>query len=386
MHMYNSDKGPSISIQLLEPMVYLVGPDGNSVLRGSVAIMSAHRSYTLASLELLFEGHLTLSWMTENKRKTKTATQQIAHQSLSLFPTAASTNSLLLSPGTSRCSFEFPLPPQLPATVESSEATVAYALTATMVTNPVRSRHKNPRTTKFTMPLTLAYASPLGGREDAQLMSGDNVVGVIDSLKQFTHWCQYHIIIEKAVAGQPLHMTLGLAPHIRGLVLENTYLEWTERHRVMDCCYGSTIQHRLTASSHHRQHPRIPVNKPWHGAYTFTIPSYLVPSATYAPYYTIDHIVTVTIVISFPAKSQTSSTLVRCRRTIRFQTDMVLAGSAPIANPAVDDSRLPAYHSSQVRHDRLLLQGPPIYTPSSPYLETLCATSARAIMPMHLVE
>lgn len=50
------DKGPLIDIHLLEPDIRLpVEDDGSGVLRGSVSI-TCRKSYTIQSLELLFEG------------------------------------------------------------------------------------------------------------------------------------------------------------------------------------------------------------------------------------------------------------------------------------------------------------------------------------------
>lgn len=50
------DKGPLIDIRLLEPDIRLPADGGNGgVLRGSVSI-TCRKSYTIQSLELLFEG------------------------------------------------------------------------------------------------------------------------------------------------------------------------------------------------------------------------------------------------------------------------------------------------------------------------------------------
>ena len=49
------DKGPLIDIHLLEPDIRLPADDGSGVLRGSVSI-TCRKSYTIQSLELLFEG------------------------------------------------------------------------------------------------------------------------------------------------------------------------------------------------------------------------------------------------------------------------------------------------------------------------------------------
>lgn len=400
------DKGPLIDIHLLEPDIRLpVEDDGNGVLRGSVSI-TCRKSYTIQSLELLFEGfqyiiagtsyilinllyiYTHIMIVLDGDRPLKGERKQIARHPVLLYPVSSNSNTdtdtasdLLLSPGTTQCTFESILPSHLPATLQCPELDIQYSLRATMHYHRITTcnatssskrqwlMRKRIRNTACTIPVRL-IAAP----SSTSLLYHNHG---IDSLKQTTTWCQYRIAFEhrSITAGKIMCILLQIAPHLQGMLLEQVYIEWIERRRVST---QKTSKHlllpiRWVQLDHYgRQHTMTPPlrlgSQPRSFRLAYQVPEHLVPSIQFHDQFAMDHHVVVSMMLSFPAvvkcKNDDSKRYMRrYTKTIRFGTDMrVIDGRQD------QDARLPPYQEYGQSHgsssnSTLIMQGPPVYTP-----------------------
>ncbi|CDH50639.1 predicted protein [Lichtheimia corymbifera JMRC:FSU:9682] len=380
------DKGPLIDIRLLEPDIRLPVDGGNGgVLRGSVSI-TCRKSYTIQSLELLFEGFQYI--ITDGDRPLKGERKQIARHPVLLYPVSSNNTDadtapdLLISPGTTQCTFESILPSHLPATIQCPELDIQYSLRATMHYNRITTTtssnsttskpqwlsRKRIRNTACTIPVRL-IAAP----SSASLLYHNHG---IDSLKQTTTWCQYRIAFEhrSITAGKTMGILLQMAPHLQGMWLEQVYIEWIERRRVSTQKLSKHLllpirwvqldqsgqQHHTIATPPLRlgSHPRS-------FRLAYQVPEHLVPSTQFHDQFEMDHHVIVSMLLSFPAvvkckNDDNKRYMRRYTKTIRFGTDIrVIDGRQD------QDARLPPYQECAKSHgsSTLIMQGPPVYTP-----------------------
>ncbi|KAI7878435.1 hypothetical protein K492DRAFT_196845 [Lichtheimia hyalospora FSU 10163] len=376
------DKGPLIDIRLLEPDIRLPVDDGNGVLRGSVNI-TCRKSYTIQSLELLFEGFQYI--IADGDRPLKGERKQITRHPVLLYPVSSNNNTdadtasdLLISPGTTQCTFESILPSHLPATIQCPELDIQYSLRAIMhynrITTSTSSTSSKPqwllrkriRNTACTIPVKL-IAAP----SSTSLLYHNHGT---DSLKQTTTWCQYRIAFEHCsiTAGKTMCIALHMAPHLQSMWLEQVYIEWIERRRVST---QKTSKHLLLPirwvqlDQHGHQHTMAPPlrlgSHPRSFRLAYQVPEHLVPSTQFHNQFAMDHHVIVSMLLSFPAvvkckNDDNKRYMRRYTKTIRFGTDIrVLDGHQD------QDARLPAYQekSHDSNSSTLIMQGPPMYTP-----------------------
>ncbi|KAI8381297.1 uncharacterized protein BYT42DRAFT_545210 [Radiomyces spectabilis] len=320
-----------LSIQLLEPILFLgANQEAAPVLRGNV-IVHSHRSCTLKKLSLRFDGQLTTQSVENinDIRLKKDCQKSVAQQDLVLHPSSArSAAPLLLHVGTTCFAFEMQLPEGLPESIDCQQAKVRYNLTASMT---YRSTSSLSDTSEDCTQAVQLARLPFEGS-----LTGDNYSDTIDSRKHYASCCQYHVIIDsKAVAlGDNLPISIRIAPIVQNMRIKNVYLQLLERRQVLN-----REEVMKTSQSCHLLHPSkdassiasspLPtddLDKPWQATMYYKIPrdaDGLVHSTSTYPEFSVSHLLFVSMLVSFPALTQNNN-IRRVQHTITFQTPIDL--------------------------------------------------------------
>ncbi|KAI7851798.1 hypothetical protein BDC45DRAFT_537954 [Circinella umbellata] len=357
----------TLDIELLEPVIYLHGRRSDAVIRGSIGV-TVHKPHTLKSLVLLFEGRSRIK-----HGDYKVSRKRIARHQLTIYPTTTTTSNtsssqrpFLLQTGKSRFGFEMRLPPGLAGTLHCKEIKVDYKLMASIQ----YLRHpSSPAIVKrdISKPIYLVR-SPISSTMSA-LVNGENVDACVDSQKQHSRWCQYHITIDQqsVVLGQVLPITLSIAPHLDGLCLEHVYTQIIERRHIRGKKYHGDLNeeedeewetykstHMLLPTACNQQQQEqiddegyspgksIPIREPWQDTLRYHVSSVMEnglvrTSKKESPDYYIDHTVNVSFVISFPVLGRQGETR-RYTKTLMFQADIELLDPNMCSTPPVSSS------------------------------------------------
>ncbi|KAI9269010.1 hypothetical protein BDA99DRAFT_557783 [Phascolomyces articulosus] len=377
-----------LDIELLEPVVHLHGRRADAVLRGTIGV-TVNKPHTLKSLVLLFEGE---SRLLHGNRKV--SRRRIAHHQLVLYPTTPTiatanhqnqhhTSPFLLQPGTSRFGFEMQLPPGLAGTIHCDEINIEYNLVASIQ----YSHHSSSLAViKRRIKKPVHLVRPPWSSTLSVLVDGENIDASIDSRKQHSRWCQYHITIDQRsiILGQVLPITLKMAPHIDGLRLEHLYTQIVERRHVREKeDNGEWETHKYThmllpiqddESSSFTPGKSVSIREPWQGTLSYRISSVMEGGLVRTckrenPDHFIDHTINISFVISFPVLCRRGETR-RFTKTIMFQSDIELLDPNVCYSPPSPKSTLTTIEGTaeQQQHQQsAYIQGlPPYEEPGSP--------------------
>ncbi|KAG2221821.1 hypothetical protein INT45_013317 [Circinella minor] len=384
----------TLDIELLEPVIYLHGRRSDAVIRGSIGV-TVHKPHTLKSLVLLFEGRSRIK-----HGDYKVSRKRIARHQLTIYPTTTTSNTssssssqrpFLLQTGKSRFGFEMRLPPGLAGTLHCKEIKVDYKLMASIqyLRHPSSSAIVKRDISK---PIYLVR-SPLSSTMSA-LVNSENVDPCVDSQKQHSRWCQYHITIDQrsVVLGQVLPITLSIAPHLDGLCLEHVYTQIIERRHIRGKKHHGDLNeddgdeewetykstHMLLPMDCNQQQEQqideegyspgksIPLREPWQDTLRYHVSSVMEnglvrTSKKESPDYYIDHTVNVSFVISFPVLGRGGETR-RYTKTLMFQSDIELldpnmCSTAPVLTSSTTSSTLSSPSPSFLSLNEMWMKG-----------------------------
>lgn len=271
-----------------------------------------------------------------------TATKNITTNNLVLHPTpdAPSQQSLLLNSGTTRFSFEMPLPSGIPETVHCTQVNVDYNLTLSM-------DYKQASGITYKMHEEIVKDIILARLPESGILTGDDYPNTIDSHKHFSNWCQYRITLDKkAIAlGSSLPLHIEVAPTVKGLRINQVFLQLLERRNVKpehDTQKSSQLCHFLRPD-HAMALPAQPLDAPWEGKCDYLIPDdgSIAHSTESYPGFQVTHTLLVSLLISLPDDKDGVQKV--NTRTISFQTQLDVLDSHFSQLGDVDVGKLPAY-------------------------------------------
>ncbi|CEP18044.1 hypothetical protein [Parasitella parasitica] len=357
-----------LSIQLLEPIVFIDSNlETSPVIRGTVNV-NFQKSCIIEKLELDFNGILRTRWT--QAEKTKENQQNIASSHLQLYPTAeqvASSPPLLLNSGSTRFSFEMPLPARIPETISCPQVNVEYTMRASL-------HYKKEGASQMLEEIKKQII--LARLPDTGMIAGENCPATIESHKHFSNWCQYRITIDtkSAVLGSKLPLRIEIAPTAKELRLKQVFLQLVERRNVnlnQDSNSDRTSQsvHFLyPAKGSSLFLPNRPITENWQGSCLYQIPNDNTISHSTQKYSTfyVSHLLLVSLLISIPDSTNTNGR--HTIRTISFQTQIDLLDSHVAQLGDCEFTKLPSYDCpisfeeiEALKRHGLDMEGPPAY-------------------------
>ncbi|KAI8636349.1 hypothetical protein BD408DRAFT_426262 [Parasitella parasitica] len=371
--MWNRKSSASklLSIQLLEPIVFIDSNlETSPVIRGTVNV-NFQKSCIIDKLQLDFNGILKTCWT--QAEETKQNQENIAFSHLQLYPTseqAASSPPLLLNSGSTRFSFEMPLPAGIPETVSCPQVNVEYTMSASL---------KYKKDSASQMHEEIKKQIILARLPDMGIIAGENYPATIESHKHFSNWCQYRITIDtkSAVLGSKLPLRIEIAPTAKELRLKQVFLQLVERRNVtliQDSSPDRTSQsvHFLyPAKGSALFLPNRPITENWQGSCLYQIPDDNTISHSTQKYsnFHVSHLLLVSLLISVPDASHTNGR--HTTRTISFQTQIDLLDSHVAQLGDCEFTKLPSYdcpvsleEMEALKIHGLGMEGPPAYEES----------------------
>ncbi|KAI8337072.1 hypothetical protein BC941DRAFT_452698 [Chlamydoabsidia padenii] len=356
------DQQPTLSIQLLEPVVY-IHSGNHPVLRGVIDITS-FRPIAISSLVLGFKGNLDyrLSKLDISGQK------EFAQSSLPLYQSSSSKPLIIHhSPGAppSRFVFEMPLPHQsqnhdqqgLIQSIRCNEFQVKYHIRAKLEYQPQSTKEKDGEelmTIIKSRPQPIVILQLPTHNDDSTFYTSDNMLASIDSRKQTNHWCQYRVHIDKrfAALSSMLTVSIGIAPLIQGLKLRQASMHIVQRFTIitnrrqtfsrppipLECLFQSTPYPSTSSTTG---------TGLYEGEFRYKIPSSssqhsigLVPSNR-SNLVNVEHHLVIHLTVTYPKVSH-DGILRRARRVLTFQSEFELLH--PFMADPDELLRLPAYH------------------------------------------
>ncbi|KAI8063165.1 hypothetical protein BC940DRAFT_307728 [Gongronella butleri] len=222
-------KTKNVYVQLLEPMLSIYNPMP-AVVRGSI-VVQFDVAVVVKRLSITFAGHLLFY---DDERGNHHDHHHFGHQHQHLYDQDGGTQ-LVLPPGTHTFTFDMPLKASstLPSTVAGPQMRVAYDLQAGLEYQWV-----NDQKTMVQCASQAVHLVQLPSYDDFWI---DNMMATIDSQKQSTEWCSFHVLVDRRMApiGVPLHVHVSMAPHCERLKVAKVVVELTQR-----CMYASKITYR----------------------------------------------------------------------------------------------------------------------------------------------
>ncbi|CAO3703855.1 unnamed protein product [Rhizopus stolonifer] len=213
----------NLSIQLLEPVIF-VGSHINTspVLRGIINI-SSYKKCSMKQLAIHFQGVAKIRFVLNNKLTSDE--RLITRKDLTLYSSLHDEiDKPLNSDSNALFSFELPLPTGLPETIQSPQIQVSYQFTLSM--DYIKNKKKlSQRANKSVIVVRLPHSG---------LLAGENLPEMIGSRKHISPWCQYRITIQKSVAlGSTLPIQFELVPMVKGFKLKHVFVQLLERRTVI---------------------------------------------------------------------------------------------------------------------------------------------------------
>ncbi|KAG2191376.1 hypothetical protein INT46_001753 [Mucor plumbeus] len=336
-----SSVSKSISIQLLEPIVFIGSNiETSPVIRGTVNI-NFQKSYILEKLQIDFNGLMKTEW--KQAEKTKQNQQSIAASHLQLYPSSESALSppLLLNSGSTRFSFEMPLSAGIPETISCSQVNVEYNITVSLYYKKDGSSLMHE---EIKEPIVLARLP------DSGMIAGENYPATIDSHKHFSNWCQYRITIDtkSAVLGSKLPLKIEIAPTVKELRLKQVFLQLVEKRVITPTednidRTSQSVHFLYPAKGTMLSLPNRPLNQNWQGDCLYQIPDDKTISHSTQKYnnFRVSHLLLISLQISVPDSTNINSR--HTTRTISFQTQIDLLDSHVAQLGDREFTKLPSY-------------------------------------------
>jgi hypothetical protein len=295
----------------------------------------------------------------------------IATNSLQLYPTVTA-SPLVLNSGSTRFSFEMPLPAGIPETIHCPQVKVNYTMTVSI--DYQRSATSSMLQHQVEKQIILARLPESG------MLAGENYPYTIDSHKHFSQWCQYRITIDtkSAALGSKLPVKIEIAPTVKELKLKQVFLQLLEKRMVTPELDGversvQSIYFLYPAKGSKMVLPIKPLISNWEGQCLYQIPddkSICHSTQTYS-HFRVNHVLLVSLVVSLPdTKANQQYTNDRySTRTLSFQTQIDLLDSH--VSQLGERDKLPCYNCpisieemEKLNSHGLSMEYPPTYEES----------------------
>ncbi|KAI9476573.1 MAG: hypothetical protein EXX96DRAFT_577613 [Benjaminiella poitrasii] len=293
---------------------------------------------------------------------------------LQLYPVTSATEPvvpLLLSPGSTRFSFEMPLPAGIPETISCPQITVDYNITVCM-------EYKKTTQSAGVLHEEIKKRVILARLPDNGMLTGENYPITIDSHKHFSNYCQYRITVDKksAALGTTLPVKIEIAPTVKDLRIKQIFLQLVEKRTV-----SPEEGEEKTSQSVHFLYPTKgssialptrPLYTNWTGNFLYQIPDEKTISHSTQSYsqFHIHHILLVSLLVTFP-ETHGQHYGRHVTRTISFQTQFDLLDSH--LSSEREYTKLPSYNCpvsieeiEKLYQHGLGMDNPPSYEESLP--------------------
>ncbi|KAF1806184.1 hypothetical protein V8B55DRAFT_1454618 [Mucor lusitanicus] len=364
-----SSVSKSLSIQLLEPIIFIGSNlETSPVIRGTVNV-DFQKSCIIKKLQLDFSGMMKTQWT--QGEKSRRHQQNIADSHLQLYPTSESALSppLLLNSGSTRFSFEMPLPAGIPETISCSQVNVDYSITVSLDYKKDGASQMHEEIKKQVV---------LARLPDTGMIAGENYPATIDSHKHFSNWCQYRITIDTktAVLGSKLPLKIEIAPTVKDLRLKQVFLQLVERRTVTPTVDNvdhttQSVYFLYPAKGHTLTLPNRALGQNWQGSCLYQIPddNSVSHSTQKYNYFGVSHLLLVSLLVSIPDSTSPNGRFTT--RTISFQTHIDLLDKHVAQLGDREFTKLPSYDCpisieeiEALKRHGLGLECPPTYEES----------------------
>ncbi|EPB91592.1 hypothetical protein HMPREF1544_01514 [Mucor circinelloides 1006PhL] len=336
-----SSVSKSLSIQLLEPIIFIGSNlETSPVIRGTVNV-DFQKSCIIERLRLGFNGVMKTQWTQGDKSRQNQ--QNIADSHLQLYPTSESALSppLLLNSGSTRFSFEMPLPAGIPETISCSQVHVDYNISVSLDYKKDGASQMHEEIKKQII---------LARLPDTGMIAGENYPATIDSHKHFSNWCQYRITIDTktAVLGSKLPLKIEIAPTVKDLRLKQVFLQLVEKRTVTPTAdnedhTSQSVHFLYPAKGCMLALPNRPLDQNWQASCLYQIPDDNSVSHSTQKYssFRVSHLLLVSLLVSVPDSANPNSRFTT--RTISFQTQIDLLDKHVAQLGDREFTKLPSY-------------------------------------------
>lgn len=300
-------KTSCISVQLLEPTIYVNSKsDLNNAIRGTIDI-NLTRTTTIKSISVRFDGKMETKGSAfdiidaTGKLGKKKA---MARQRLVIYPTMEQENvycPLVLQAGLTHYGFEMQIPSRLPESIDCPDIKVGYYVTAVIEYESqtfLGSRFIKECAKQQVHVTRLPYENIILS-DDAQ---------PVDSRTHRSSLLHYQILVsKKAVAlGSELPITFRFMPQHEQLFIDRVGIQLLERREICkrgQCHTSYSIQN--IAPSNSTQFPKHPLSELWEGTLDYTIPENksIVHSTSAYSEFNVSHTLLVSLALSIPQSS-----------------------------------------------------------------------------------
>lgn len=275
--------------------------------------------------------------------KSRQNQQNIADSHLQLYPTSESALSppLLLNSGSTRFSFEMPLPAGIPETISCSQVHVDYNISVSLDYKKDGASQMHEEIKKQII---------LARLPDTGMIAGENYPATIDSHKHFSNWCQYRITIDTktAVLGSKLPLKIEIAPTVKDLRLKQVFLQLVEKRTVTPTAdnedhTSQSVHFLYPAKGCMLALPNRPLDQNWQASCLYQIPDDNSVSHSTQKYssFRVSHLLLVSLLVSVPDSANPNSRFTT--RTISFQTQIDLLDKHVAQLGDREFTKLPSY-------------------------------------------
>ncbi|PHZ13255.1 uncharacterized protein RHIMIDRAFT_251310 [Rhizopus microsporus ATCC 52813] len=351
--MWPLTKPNNIEIELLESVVY-IGPHTrtNPIVRGVVRV-SNNRTSHIHILNILFVCDIKTKYCYNNKFSCDK--KSITGDRLTLY--CSHRKPLVInSDSATQLSFEMPLPSEIPETINCPQIHVNHHVTLDVeYYYDQRKLYQQIR-----KPVIIARLP------DCRMLTGENLLEMIDSRKNESSWCQYRITIKKKAAplGSRLPIQFEIAPLIPGVKLKEIYVQLMERRTVVPDVdrVERTTQSCFFIYPVKNSSFQLPTNileSPWEATVEYQLPSKMAHSTETYQNFFVNHLLLVSLVFQVPESENSTK---HTTKSISFSSSIDL-----LHKHTANATRLPTYHSlvsadeTIHRHTINLDQPPPDY-------------------------
>ncbi|KAI8878366.1 hypothetical protein K501DRAFT_258717 [Backusella circina FSU 941] len=330
-------KSSNITVQLLEPNIYIESEsesDACNVIRGTVNL-NIPKTTTINALSVRFDGKMETKNNTFDIMESSTCSKKpLVRQRLVLYPNIEqpAQRPLVLSAGLTQFGFEMQIPSGLPETIDCSDISVNYHVTAVMEYYTTSTSFIKTSSSRRLVKQIAKQNVRIARLPNSHLLIGDNINPTIDSRTHKSNWLHYQILVDKKAVsiGSELPVTFLLSPAKKGVCVDRISVQVLERRDLYNLDTNIHTRHAVHAIRPVSSSSNIPLrqslDKKCEGTIDYQIPENksLVHSTQSYSEFSVSHTLLVSLSLSLENPKNQSRSL----KTVTFQTKIDILDAA----------------------------------------------------------